>query len=377
MNRYVVILFSLFLCACGGGGSAPSPQTAFSQATEQDISGFSEVSERVIQHILQAGGAPVFGEGGDQGSVMSSYTSGLADVTSFDTTFDGGQFTLELNRQDGSSTTVDTDTASTAVGVNLTPEQNLLSNRDAVQGHALSTMGSTRTVMGTFIEWEDGDFTNYLAGGYWIHADSGTSGVEFGAFIDSPEYDQVVTVPSSGKATYTGRSAGFFMATYGVGTLYPEGTIAGGEFQGVLTMSADVDTSMVSGQVRDVHFTYESVLFPGAQQPQENRVLTRTDYMLDMPATPFNSAGQFSGNDITLSHPAITFVETGGSWQDAFPKWMMPTASLGASQACTEVSGARQVAVLLFLWVHTTGLRSSTSRLGMATQGQGLEGLLQ
>lgn len=319
MNRHIVIVVSLVISACGGGGSAPSPsQTAFSQATDQDISGFSEVSERVIGLTLQAGGTPVFGEGGDQGSVMSSYTSGLADVTGFDTTFDGARFTLKLNRQDGSSSTVDTDTASSAVGVNLTPEQNLLSYRNAVQGHALSATGSTQTVMGTFIEWEDGDFTNYLAGGYWIHADLATSGVEFGAFIDSPEYDQAITVPSTGKATYTGRSAGFFMATYGVGTSYPEGTIAGGEFQGVLTMSADFDTSMVSGQVRDVEFTYESVLFPGDQQAQENRVLTSTGYMLDMPATPFNSAGQFSGNDITLSHPAITFVETGGSWAGRF-----------------------------------------------------------
>ena len=318
MNRHIVILFSLFLCACGGGGSVPSPsQTAFSQSTVQDISSFSEVSDRIIHHTQQAGGAPVFGEGSDQGSVMSSYTSGLADVTSFDSSFDGERFKLEVNRQDGSSTTVDTDTASLAVGINLTPEQNLLSNRNAVQGHTLSSVGSTRTVMGTFIEWEDGDFTNYLAGGYWVHVDLATSGVELGAFMDSPEYDQAITVPSTGKATYTGRSAGFFMATYGVGTPYPEGTITAGEFQGIFTMSADFDTSMVSGQVRDVDFTYESILIPGAQ-PQENRVLTRTGYMLDMAATPFSSAGQFFGSDIMLSHPSITFVDVGGSWAGRF-----------------------------------------------------------
>lgn len=149
---------------------------------------------------LQAGGTPVFGEGGDQGSVMSSYTSGLADVTGFDTTFDGARFTL-----------------------NLTPEQNLLSYRNAVQGHALSTTGSTQTVIGTFIEWEDGDFTNCLAGGYWTHADLATSGVEFGAFIDSPEYDQAITVPSTGKATYTGRSAGFFHGHLRCGDLLSRG----------------------------------------------------------------------------------------------------------------------------------------------------------
>ena len=67
---------------------------------------------------------------------MSSYTSGLAEVSSFNTSFDGERFVLELNRQDNSSSIVDTETASYAVGVNLTPEQNLLSNRDAVQGHA-------------------------------------------------------------------------------------------------------------------------------------------------------------------------------------------------------------------------------------------------
>ena len=31
-------------------------------------------------------------------------------------------------------------------------------------------------MIGTFIKWVDNDFTNYLAGGYWIHADTATSG---------------------------------------------------------------------------------------------------------------------------------------------------------------------------------------------------------
>ncbi len=97
-------------------------QTAFSQGTETEISGFGEVSEQIIGLTQQVGGAPVFGEGGDQGSVMSSYTNSLANVESFDTSFDGEQFVLELNRQDGSSSIVDTDTATYAVGVNLTPE---------------------------------------------------------------------------------------------------------------------------------------------------------------------------------------------------------------------------------------------------------------
>ncbi|MDE0250165.1 MAG: hypothetical protein OXK72_04060 [Gammaproteobacteria bacterium] len=319
MNKYAVILFSLFLCACGGGGSSNIDfrQTAFSQGTEQEITGFGEVSSRIIGLTQQVGGAPVFGEGGDQGSVMSSYTNSLANVESFDTSFSGEQFVLELNRQDGTSSIVDTETATYAVGTDLTPEQNLLSNRDAVQAHTLSTTDSAWTIMGTFIEWEDDDFTNYLAAGYWIHANTETSGIEFGAFVDSPEYNQAVTVPSSGRATYTGRSAGFYVATYGPGLPYPEGTTVAGEFQGVFTMLADFDTSMVSGQVRDVDFTYESVLFPGGQA-QENRTLTRTGYMLDMPATSFDSAGQFFGDDITLSHPAITFVETGGSWAGRF-----------------------------------------------------------
>lgn len=167
------------------------------------------------------------------------------------------------------------------------------------------------------------------------------------------------------------------MATYGVGTSYPEGTIAGGEFQGILTMSADFDTSMVSGQVRDVEFTYESVLFPGAQQARESRVLTSTGYMLDMPATPFNSAGQFSGNDITLSHPAITFVETGGSWAGRFSEVDDANGFPRAIAGVHRGFGARPVAVRHFLWVRTTGPRSGTSRQGLAIQGQGLESLLQ
>ena len=66
MNKHAVILFSLFLCACGGSPMGPQ-QTAFSLGTEREISGFGEVSEQIIGLTQQVGGAPVFGEGGGPG----------------------------------------------------------------------------------------------------------------------------------------------------------------------------------------------------------------------------------------------------------------------------------------------------------------------
>ncbi len=108
---------------------------------------------------------------------------------------------------------------------------------------------------------------------------------------------------------------------------------------------------------------YESILISGAQ-PKENRVLTRTGYMLDMAATPFSSAGQFFGSDITLSHPSITFVEAGGSWAGRFPEVSDADGFPGASLGYTGVSGARQVEAPRISWVRTTGQRSSTSRQG-------------
>ena len=139
------------------------------------------------------------------GSVAQNfYTPGLAPVRDVATSFNGGRFTVNVTRQNGSAFNLDTD-RDVVLDVS-TQTQNPLTNRPAVEGLIVAESGGTYTAGAAFIEWDNADFTNYLAAGYWLHVDTNTNAAEMGAFIDGTDFDMAASVPSLGTATYTGRS---------------------------------------------------------------------------------------------------------------------------------------------------------------------------
>ena len=331
---FTIALLSLFvLSACGGGGGGsssdsmdmvmtpnnqqtlaqPTTQTAFSGSRPQSTNAIAQNAQS-IPNVLQQSGTTIFG------SVVQAFTSGIPAVSGVDTSFDGDRFTFRINRQSGSPTTLDTDQDDTYITAEYTPSDNEITDRPAVDGYIVGSSSTDVTVAGVSVEWSNTDFADYLAGGYWLHIDTASLGVEIGAFIDGPDYASVVTVPVTGSATYNGRAAGLYITSYGADIstqTLPTGSVELGEYAGELMLVANFGTSSISGDIRDIDFFDAYTITPNgdvvslADDPS-------SDYVLIFGATPIRQNGQFVGNNITLTHPTVNIATTNGSWAGRF-----------------------------------------------------------
>ena len=189
-----------------------------------------------------------------------------------------------------------------------------------MDGYIVRVNSTEVTLAGVGVEWSDTDFADYLAGGYWMHLDIAASGVEIGAFIDGPDYDSVVTVPASGSATYTGRAAGLYITSYGTDIstqTLPAGSLEFGEYAGALMLVANFASRSISGDIRNVDtlnaytVTPSGDIFELADTPS-------TGYVMTFGSTSIRQNGQFVGNDITLTHPAVNIASSNGSWAGRF-----------------------------------------------------------
>ena len=222
MKHVLIVLAAcaaLILTACGGGGgggrSVMTPMTPIEPMTPappQDVGpagafdgavdrteGAPAIPTDAIGTLLQSG--PQFGS-----VAQNFYTPGLAPVRDVATSFNGDRFTVNVTRQNGSSFNLDTDRDAVFDVAVYTPTENTITNRPAVEGYVVGESGGTYTAAGAFIEWDNADFTNYLAAGYWLHVDTNTQAAEMGAFIDGTDFDMAASIPSLGTATYTGKT---------------------------------------------------------------------------------------------------------------------------------------------------------------------------
>ena len=288
-------------------------QTAFSGSRPSSTNAITQNAQS-IPNVLQQSGTTIFG------SVVQAFTSGVPAVSGVDTSFDGDRFTFRINRQSGGPTMLDTDQDDTYITAEYTPTANVITDRPAVDGYIVRSSGTEVTAAGVSVEWSNTDFADYLAGGYWLHIDTDTPGVEIGAFIDGPDYDSVVSVPVTGTATYNGRAAGLYITSYGADIAtqtLPTGSIEFGEYAGALMLVANFGTSSISGDIHNIDFFDSYTVTPNgtvvalADDPS-------SDYVLMFGATPIRQNGQFDGNNITLTHPTANIATTNGSWAGRF-----------------------------------------------------------
>ena len=363
------LVFSLFLTACGGGGSnsinmmppaddnpptssaGGETQTAFSGARSANTQAetFDTLAQGTdtLQQVFRASSNTVFG------SVAQAHTVGLSAVSGVDTSFTGDRFTLEIERQDGNNTRLDTDRNAVSI-VNLyTPSQNSITNRPAVDGYIASVSTSKVTVAGVLVEWSNTDYTDYVAGGYWLHLDL-SQGVEMGAFADGPDYEGTVNLPATGTATYDGRAGGVYLTRYGTDAItyrIPAGTVAAGEYNGDLSLVANFGTNIISGGIDNI------LLFDSLGVTPDGNVFLfddeRTDYELVFGATRIGSNGQFTGSDVSLTHSALSFTRNDGSWAGRFSTVDdsdgNPRAVVGTHKGSVATSGGAEA---IFVGAH-------------------------
>ena len=147
-NFTLILVFSLFLTACGGGGSnsinmmppaddnpptssaGGETQTAFSEArfANTQAETFDDLAQGAdtLQQVFRVSSNTVFG------SVAQAHTVGLSAVSGVDTSFTGDRFTVEIERRDGNNIRLDTDRDAVSIVNSYTPSQNPVTNRPAV-----------------------------------------------------------------------------------------------------------------------------------------------------------------------------------------------------------------------------------------------------
>ena len=350
-----IALCMFFLTACGGGGSSSrssisnvksSPVSVAgpgeTDMAEQETSGeqvtqapgeeetqvtpdktvFDEPntkdrgSANLGQSILDAAGQsgnPLFG------SVVDSWSLNVPAATGVDTTFNGQRFTLTVNREGGSSATLDTDSDDVYVDGVYIPSENPVTNRPSADGYIYKINGSEITAAGVIVEWSNTDPTDYLAGGYWLHVNNDTPGAELGAFIDGPDYDGLVDLPVAGTAIYNGIAGGLYVSSHGTDTGSAEGTFELGEYNGDLRLVADFGARAISGNVSNIGIfnsyaeSPEGVIYPLDNNPSSG-------YGLSFGSAPISQNGQFTGNNLTVTHSANNIASSGGSWAGRFSK---------------------------------------------------------
>ena len=329
MKRFMLVLAaSVFVTACGGGGgggraiesmtpttpTTPTPPQAVGPAEVFDgavdrTGGAPDIPTDAIGNLQQSG--PQFGS-----VVQNLYTAGLAAARDVSTSFNGDRFTINVTRQNGSAFNLDTDRDAVFDVYEYTPAENPITDRPAVEGYIVGESGGRYTAGAAFIEWNNTDFTDYFAAGYWLHVDTNIQAAEMGAFIDGTDFDMAASVPSLGTATYTGRTGGVYLAQGG-SDAEVMGAIEEGQYESDLSLTANFQTMTIGGQADNVVIYNVNVLLPNGTHVFYDAP-EATTYRVDYAPAPITANGQFSGNDITVTSQAFDVDTTTGTWGGQF-----------------------------------------------------------
>jgi len=180
------------------------------------------------------------------------------------------------------------------------------------------------TVAGVSVDWDSTDATDFLAGGYWLHATYDTEAdrvdsVEIGAFSDGPEISATPDLPVTGTATYRGLADGLYTARVGTDSdEFAEGSHQLGTFVGDIGLAADFGARSISGRVDNISVYFFSVP-PDYNGEDELEAYSEepSSYVLDLGMASFDSDGNFVGTGVSLTHPGVDFTTT-GSWGGRF-----------------------------------------------------------
>ncbi len=307
----------LLVSACGGGGSGTPPDVSGGEPppvtlTVQEAQ--AAVSRVVLGVARRAGaGTPGFG------SVTQSTNQGGSGVTTdrARATFASGpRLVVDVARRSGGALSLDTahHTIDYEIGTSSTTDRKFGSA--AMLKHSASEFTLARVAT----DWASDDVTDYLAGGYWLHAtgdiyNGRVTAAEMGAFVDGPEIRGTPSLPVTGTATYNGLAAGLYAARYGSDVPnVPQGTNEIGEFEGNLRLLANFQTGSISGEVNNIYLSYIGETPGGVAYSGKNE---RSDYRLNLETAQIDSNGTFTGNDITLTNPFLSISST-GSWGGRF-----------------------------------------------------------
>ena len=344
----IAALAPLFLTACGGGGdSTSSTQPETTQTVLSPL--IADLDTLQEKATAAATSTPNFGSVTQSSNASDNGTT--TDTAS--TEFDDGSVTLTITRSDGTKHVI--GSANKQVSVNLQP---LLTDY-TFQGEGLvneSEDGNKILIAAVYVNWDEDDDTDYLAGGYWTRvnidpADDNTfTSVDMGAFVDGPELaDGDRTYRTTGAATYKGQSAGLY--TY-------DNTL--NQFIGEYTSSAELTADFENSSIKGCLGCDGRVTIVAADK-DGNFYNWNLPIRVFLETTSFDMTGDFTGDVRVARFDRSGLIDTDGNWGGRFSNEFTedkddtpgdPRLAAGTVGAdWTEAGGAR--GTLLGAWFAT------------------------
>lgn len=345
-NTLAILVAATFtLAGCGGGSSGGNtrpdtpPARTVSDAHSTDPARTTRTAARVADSL------PRFG------SVTQSSNRGVSGISTdaASTTFNGRDLTVTISRQDGSRLRL--DSARHAVPEFTATGLSPIAGHSYKEWAMLDYTNTSLALSAAGVSWSNTDPTDYLAGGYWMHATGDLSseritGMEIGAFIDGPELNGTASVPVSGTATYHGTAAGLGvqrMGTEGITAGIPQGTYLLGEYRGDLELTARFDTGQVEGTIDQMYVSGIAEAPNGDTEAFEGANPT----VIYLHPLDIDGDGTFRGAGVTVTHPLYNIVESEGTWGGRFStiddRQGNPRIVAGTHGAATVSSGGTEV----------------------------------
>ena len=335
LGNWLAILAAVFmvynLAACGGGGGSSNVETAtstpaFGQGTvnEQSRQGSMEQAATTfpaVGSVTQSSNSMDSSvSAGCTGSSCSNAPGHLISTDTASNTFTGDRFTLKVTREDDTPLVFDTATDEAEQSM---PGLSPVTGRQHQIGTIVDATANSLAAAVAFVDWSSTDTTDYLAGGYWLYVGidleaSNLANVEIGAFVDGPELSGSVTMPASGTASYSGLTGGIYATRYG--TDLPRGSAGSygaGEYLGRISLTANFDTSSISGMIDHIDI-YGAYLETPSGTLQTLDDLPQSGYQIMLDPLSITENGSFRGTGVRLAHPQLSMTHTDGAWGGKF-----------------------------------------------------------
>ena len=367
LGHWFVVLAAVLLvhnlAACGGGGGSSKVETitstpAFGQGTvdKQSRQGSMEQAATTFPafgSVTQSSNSMDSGGSADcTGSPCSDTPGHLVSTDTASTTFTGDRFTLTVTRENDSPLVFDTATDEAEQSM---PGLSPVTGRQSQIGTIVDAAADSLAAAVTFVDWSSTDTTDYLAGGYWLYVgidlEAGNlAEVEIGAFVDGPELSGSVNMPVSGTASYSGITGGVYATKYG--TDLPRGSAGSygaGEYLGNIYLTANFDTSSISGMIDHINL-YGSYLETPSGTLQTLDDYPQSGYQVMLDSLSIAENGSFRGTGVRLAHPGLRMTHTDGAWGGKFSTLDdssgNPRMVAGTYGGTARTSGASEVAFI-------------------------------
>ena len=312
----------LLLAACGGGGGGGGTPAAMSM-TEPSLSvSAARTASETLAAATEAAKAPP----PRFSSVTQSASTNISPARTATTQFNGRHLRTTVAREDNTTLVLDS-TRHTVLDFPV--GDSFFEDYRALQWGLLSVEDDSLAVAHTFVNWDNDDPTDYLAGGYWVYGTFHThannlaiTGVEVGAFVDGPELalSNPPHMPVRGQATYAGPIQGLYMAQYGDDFVATSpGSIEAGVFASTIVLGVDFGEQVIGGCVGcGSGFTVEGIFTDAATGEVTEFTNAQLDYRIQLGVTPLGEAGTFRGRDVTIEADRVPITRSSGAWGGRF-----------------------------------------------------------